>query len=197
MGGTAGIDTAGGRFDGVDAPTRAEIFDVLSNGRRRRVIEHLQRRDGAATLSELVDHVAAGENEHSIAELTPEERKRVYTALRQAHLPKMDELGVVEYDHEAGRVNLTPGTEQAYLHLEYVPEHDISWSALYLGLSAFGAVLGLLVHFEILLFGNVPSIALTAILLASFAVAASAHTVWSRRRRIGIDDLVLDSGEIR
>lgn len=94
------------RHDGSDLPLD-DVFDLLRNQRRRGVLRYLREKaDETATLDELAEHIAAKENDIEIEQLTSSQRKRVYIGLYQCHLPKMDELGVVEYDQSRGTIDL-------------------------------------------------------------------------------------------
>lgn len=86
---------------------RDTLFDLLSSARRRYVVRHLLQHGGEAEFAALVDHVAALEVDTSTGELTADERKPVYVSLRQTHLPRLDEAGVVEYDQHRGTVSAT------------------------------------------------------------------------------------------
>jgi len=102
-----------------DEITLDETFDLLRNRRRRDVLIYLAGvEDNSATLGELAEHVAAKENDIDPAELSSTQRKRVYIGLYQCHLPKMDELGVVDYDQDRGTVVLQDGSRL----FEYLPE---------------------------------------------------------------------------
>ncbi|MCU4802368.1 hypothetical protein OB920_18485 [Halobacteria archaeon HArc-gm2] len=84
-------------------------YDLLQNRRRRWVIELLATADGGPKQLDLLGlskEVAAGENEKPIPELTDTERKRVYVSLYQTHLPRLDQAGIVDFDHEQGTVTL-------------------------------------------------------------------------------------------
>lgn len=177
----------------LDVP-RDQIFDVLSNERRQRVLQYLKQQDGnQVKLRELVDYVAAQENSKSVADLNSNERKRVYTALRQQHLPKLDDTGVIRYERQRGEIELTDSTETAQMYLEYVPHDDIPWSHFYLGLSIICAALGALISFEVALFADVPSMAFTGLVVVLFSVSALVHTMHVRRSRfdapISVDEI--------
>lgn len=88
--------------------SKEEIFDALRNGRRLAAIVHLRRHDGEMTVSELATRVAADEYDVAPAELSAKQYKRVYTGLSQCHLPRVDDLGIVEFDAEENTVKLTP-----------------------------------------------------------------------------------------
>lgn len=98
-----------------------DVFDVLRNQRRRDVLVYLVgTEDNTATLSELAEHVAAKENDIDRSELSSTQRKRVYIGLYQCHLPKMDDLDVVDYDQDRGTVELRNGSKL----LSYLPEAE-------------------------------------------------------------------------
>lgn len=165
---------------------RNEIFEVLSNERRQCVLHYLkQHEERRVELRELVDHVAAWENDTTLTELDSTERKRVYTALRQSHLPKLEEAGIIDYEHQRGEVEVTEQARRVQLYLESVPEHDIPWSEYYLGLSAVAAALVVVTWLGVFPFGGLPGLALAAILVALYLVSAMVHTYQSRRFRLG------------
>jgi hypothetical protein len=102
--------------DGMDAPPLLRtddevpidrVFEILKNERRRRVLTTLDRADGPVELGVLAETIAAFENGTTPERVDSTQRKRVYVALYQCHLPKMADLGVIEYDSRAGRVELT------------------------------------------------------------------------------------------
>lgn len=98
--------------------TKGEIFDLLKNSRRRKIIHHLREHDGSATLDELAEHIAADENDTTVRQLSSDQRKRVYIGLYQCHLPKMDTLGVVEYDKNRGTVELQDSVSSLLQYIE-------------------------------------------------------------------------------
>jgi hypothetical protein len=84
-----------------------EVFELLKNERRRRVITFLKRQeDRTTTLGVLAEHIASLENDIDVSQLTSSQRKRVYIALYQCHLPKMDDLGVIDYGKNRGTIQL-------------------------------------------------------------------------------------------
>ena len=86
---------------------RDDMFDLLRNHRRRAVLTYLDREtDGATTLDTLAEHIAAEENDIEVQQLSSDQRKRVYIGLYQCHLPKLDDLGVIDYDKDRGTVEL-------------------------------------------------------------------------------------------
>ncbi|MFC7176179.1 DUF7344 domain-containing protein [Halosegnis marinus] len=114
----------------------------MSSRRRRYALHYLTQRAESVTIRDLSEQIAAWENNVERSAVTPKERKRVYTALHQTHLPKMDRLGVVVYDNDRGTVTLTDSVREFDIYLDVVPSDDLPWSQFYL---ALGGVLTALV----------------------------------------------------
>jgi hypothetical protein len=83
-------------------------FEILKNQRRREALAFLKANDGATTLSDMAEHIAAKENGISVEQLSSSQRKRVYIGLYQCHLPKMDSAGVVDFEKNRGTIEITP-----------------------------------------------------------------------------------------
>jgi len=178
--------TDGQNTDGPQLSTD-EAFKLLSNHRRRYAVHHLQR-EGDAEIGDLSQQVAAWENDTESAEVTPTERKRVYTSLQQFHLPKLDEKGVIEYDERAGEVELSDGAADLDVYLEVVRGKDIPWSEYHLGLAAVNAAL--LVAYAT---GAWPLTIFSGLSWWVFAVVATGvsaaiHTYYSRSMQLGVGE---------
>ncbi|WP_233710611.1 DUF7344 domain-containing protein [Natronococcus pandeyae] len=159
---------------------------MLSNRRRRWVLYFLEQCDDRRVdLRTLVDRISAWEYDTPPDELPWKKRKRVYTALRQSHLPKLAEVGAIEYDRNRGEVELTDEAYELRMYLEYVPSHDIPWSQCYLGLSAIAAAMTALTWYSVYPFAGLSGVVLAAILVAMFGASAVVHTWHTRRNRLG------------
>jgi hypothetical protein len=104
--------------------TKNEIFTILKNPRRRETLEYLERNDGEADLSDLAESLAARENDIEVEALSSTQRKRVYISLYQVHLPKMDDLGVLEFDKHRGTIELTDAGAILFPYLHFDPHAD-------------------------------------------------------------------------
>lgn len=113
--------------------TRSAIFDMLSNARRRYVLAHLQERP-TASIRELSRELAAWENDVEAAAVSSKQRKRVYTALHQTHLPRLDEYGVVDYDRDRGEVRATQRLEVFAPYLDDGTPTAPNWPRYYVGI---------------------------------------------------------------
>lgn len=87
-----------------------EAFEAIANSRRRRVLLSLARASEAVSASDLAVEIAAVENQVDPSDVTGQMRTRVYIALTQKHLTKLDDLGAVEYDPRSKQVQATEST---------------------------------------------------------------------------------------
>lgn len=185
-------------------PTRSrafseqEVYDAVKNLRRRYVLYSLNRAQESVELGELAEQIAAWENNIPRDAVSPEQRKSVYSALYQTHLPKLENIGIVSYDRDSKRVSFTDGAEDFELYLATDAQTTIPWHKLYVGLSAFGAILIALGWL-----GLVPAsgFQLAVVVLGVFAVTAFAHFYdrhcWQRRFQGATPDLAVEFGENR
>jgi hypothetical protein len=109
----------------ASSPERLDrIFTILQNHRRRLILEYLRDHD-STTQGDLARHVAAVENDIPESAVTSTQRKRVYVSLYQAHLPKLDEFGAVDFDRDRGTVERTPQTDDLLWYLDrFDPEQS-------------------------------------------------------------------------
>lgn len=164
--------------------SREEVFDVLSSERRRRVLGYLLDVDDRTTLRDLSQVLAAWENDVGVEEITSQQRKRVYTALKQFHLPKMDRTGVIDYDDDRGTVTLADAARNLRVYLEIVPDREIPWSEYYLGLGAVSAAAVAAAWMGTLSFGAVPGLVLAGLIALALTLSAGAHVYATRRYRL-------------
>ncbi|WP_121742566.1 DUF7344 domain-containing protein [Natronorubrum halophilum] len=136
-----------------------EIFHILQTSRRRDVIDYLLDKSGPVKMGEIAEHVAAKENDTTVANLTSTQRQRVYIPLYQSHLSKLDEKGLIEYDKPRGIVRPTDEVEKFRPYLEATNE-DIDRRAAGLSHSIVMRAAGDY---------NVPAICASISLLAAFA----------------------------
>lgn len=156
----------------VEMIRREQIFEILSNERRRLVLRYLRDRREKTEIEfrSLVDQVTAWETETEVNRLDSGERKCVYTALRQTHLPKLDALGVIEFDQQRGTLKPKPAVEKVFLYMKHVPERERFWSRLYLGLALFCSLFVLVFWSGVVPVGNVSGLAVAVGISASFGV---------------------------
>ena len=171
-----------------DSLTEDELFTILSNRRRRYILHELMREDGQLDIGTLSQEIAAFEDGLELHEVSSSDRKRVYTALHQSHLPKMDKAGVVDFNRDRGTVEPTPALEDVEIYMDVVRGREIPWSDYYLGLVAISGLLLAGASFDPGPFAAFTPSAWGVFVVVSFGVSALAHRYYARRNRLGIAD---------
>lgn len=82
-----------------------DVFDILSNARRRQLLFLLYGQGESVELSELAQDIADAEG--GGGDVGADRYKRVYISLYQTHVPKLKEHGIVEYDADSKTVEIT------------------------------------------------------------------------------------------
>lgn len=166
---------------------RDDVYEVLSNRRRRFVIHYLQRNGPRAALGTIAEHVAAWENGIDVDAVGSAARKNAYTSLQQFHLPKMEKLNLVVFDQRDGEVELTEAAADVDLYLEVVEGHDVPWSLYYVGVGtlAGGAILGHALNLPLLV--GVSDLDLAMFTIIAIGTMALIHTYYARGMRLGAD----------
>jgi hypothetical protein len=78
------------------------VRELVSSPQRQQIVTRLADHDGDATFEELVDVLSDGPEETMTA-----------VRLHHVHLPKLQAVGAVDWDREAGTVRLTPRARRA------------------------------------------------------------------------------------
>ncbi len=151
------------------------IFEVLKNQRRRYVLRHLEAKAETVSLGDLAEHVAAKENDKSVDAITSDERKRVYVGLYQCHLPKMDDMGIVDFNRDRGRVTLTETASQLDEYLDGEEEtDDRRWYRYYGATAAVGLAAVVVTGAGVPPLAAAPTITLGGVIVA-FAALSVLH----------------------
>ncbi|MDL5360589.1 hypothetical protein [Halalkalicoccus sp. NIPERK01] len=123
---------------------KEEVFDLLYNPRRRATLQLLARRDRPRTMDDLVDRIAAEENDVPIDELERQQRRRVHVSLYQTHLPLLDSVDAIEYDPETKAVAPGACLEELLPYLDVPGTTRVPWRTYYgrvlAGYACLGAV---------------------------------------------------------
>ncbi|WP_135805320.1 DUF7344 domain-containing protein [Halorussus marinus] len=168
--------------------SREVVFEMLSNQRRRYVVDYLLAREGLAELRDLSRTVAARENDKRPEAVTAEERRRAYNALQQVHLPKMDDAGLVEYDADRSTLAATDDLEELQVYLEVVPGNEIPWSQYYVLLGLLCGSVTVAAWAGTPPFGSLPGLAIAAGASLLVTVSGVAHVYHNREMRLGGGD---------
>lgn len=92
-----------GNYGRTERLTESERYELLASERRRIALAVLESSAGPIEVETLAATLATWENGAS-----GETVERAASSLHHVHLPKMDDLGVIEYDPVAARVESRP-----------------------------------------------------------------------------------------
>ncbi|TKX48032.1 transcriptional regulator [Halorubrum sp. SD690R] len=162
-----------------------EVFEVLSNRRRRFVIHALKRAEEPIDVSDLSTHVTAWERGVDPEEVRYEDRRNVYSTLQRTHLPKLEEKNVVTIDDEENLVAPTPELEALDIYVEVLRSREIPWSLYYVGLAGLAASLLLAVATGTPGFAGLEAIDVGVFTATVFGISSVAHHVIGRQARLG------------
>ncbi|ELZ95314.1 hypothetical protein C440_09557 [Haloferax mucosum ATCC BAA-1512] len=163
-------------------PTRDDVFEALSNRRRRYALHYLKQldADGPVELSAVSAQVAAWERGTDPQQLSYDDRKNVHTALYQFHAPKMDELGLINYDTCRGTVELTDAGRELDVYLQTATGTDAPWSVYFLFLSLGTTTLVGAVWLGFYPFSLVSGVAWAELVAVSFLVSSAVFAYHDR-----------------
>ncbi len=163
------------------------IFELLKNRRRREVLAYLLEAEETVTLGELAEQIAAWENDTDVNALSSDQRKRVYVALYQTHLPKMDDAGIVEYDQDRGLISLADNADLLMMYLDTDNHKQDRWDRWYAGLSVVGAAVVGAAVLEVPPLTIAPTLGVTSAVVFAFLLLSIVHVVTNRRREQSVD----------
>ncbi|MFC6977302.1 hypothetical protein ACFQL1_25365 [Halomicroarcula sp. GCM10025709] len=89
-----------------------EVFAALGHPRRRYLMYTLVNESTEETLPKLATKIAAWEQDKTVNEVTDDERRRVHASLYHSHIPKLADLGVLEYKEADDIIVKALNTEQ-------------------------------------------------------------------------------------
>jgi len=119
-----------------DRLDKTVVYEILSSERRRHAIDFLRSSENGVEVNDIAEYIA--EEETGESPPPKDARKTVYVSLHQTHLPKMDDLDIVDYDTDTKEVSLSDSFRDVAVYMEVVPGTEISWSEYYLGVGLVG-----------------------------------------------------------
>ncbi|GAB3036103.1 DUF7344 domain-containing protein [Natronobiforma cellulositropha] len=171
----------------ADRLSKDVIFELLKNRRRREVLSYLLETDDTVTLGELAEQIAAWENDTEINALSSDQRKRVYVALYQTHLPKMDDAGIIDYDQDRGLITLADNADLLMMYLDSDTHQQDRWDRWYAALSVVGAGLVAGTYLNVPPTSFVPTVAVTALVVGAFLAVSLVHVFVNHRLQQVVD----------
>ncbi|WP_244605325.1 DUF7344 domain-containing protein [Halorhabdus rudnickae] len=155
-----------------------DVHDVLRNDRRRRVIEYLKQHIDPVPLRTLAERIASRETGSSPPPTNI--RQSVYNSLHQTHLPKLDGLGIVQYDRDRKHVRLRERAREIEPYMNVVTSLGISWSTYYrtVGVVGLFAIVGAETGLPPFALGETLVFATVLLFVLAFSTG---YQLWSRR----------------
>jgi hypothetical protein len=155
-----------------------DIHGILCNSRRRHALDHLRRTSEVVALSDLADVVA----ERETGESPPPNdlRQSVYNSLRQTHLPRLDEEGVIEYDQSTKEIRLHESAREVEVYMEVFTKYGFTWAEYYRLLGTIALLVLLAASLEVQPISLVETTLWTSGFLA-LIVVSTAYQLWTRR----------------
>ena len=163
------------------------IFELLKNRRRREVLRVLLDRDETVTLGDLAEQIAAWENDTTVNALNSDQRKRVYVALYQTHLPKMDDAGIIDYDQDRGLITLSDNADLLLMYLDSDSHRQDRWDRWYALTSVFCAGILALAAFGVPPLNGVSLAVLSTVVVLAFVCLSSVHLLVNHRVEQGVE----------
>lgn len=112
------------------------VFSLLSNSRRRAVIEVMFEHE-RIDFGDLVDRVAELEYGLPIEEISGDERHTIYVSLQQTHCDSLEQEGIIERDRDTGTVGLGHNADELREFIGRIDGDDSLGSKLKRSLAVF------------------------------------------------------------
>ena len=182
------VSESDGAESGDENPSTDELYDVFANRRRRYALHYLQQEADRTDFGEMAEQVAAWECGKPRGEVTSTERKYVYSALQQRHLPKMQEIGLVEFDKRGGTVEPNGVLDDIDVYAEVVGEDNVPWGVYFPALAGVHSALLALVGFDVAPLAAVSDFEWALLLVFSFLVSSLVFLYDTKRMKLGNGD---------
>ena len=163
----------------------ADVFEILSNRRRRFALHAIKRREEPIELSELSEQIAAWEMDTEPEQISYEDRRGVYMTLKTTHIPMMDERGVVEFEQQTKTVRSTDLLSKLDVYVEALRKDEIQWSTYYIGLAAICLSVVIAVAADVPGAAALDPLDVGVITVVAFGVSSLVHHLVDRRNRLG------------
>lgn len=121
--------------------TEKQLYDALWNIRRRYILYYTKHVDRPVSFKELVEQITIWESFGRSDADDRGKRKSVHNSLNQTHLPKLEQIGLINNDTESNKITVTDRAE----HIELYPASEgYAWEYGYNFLSiSFLSLIGL------------------------------------------------------
>jgi len=111
---------------GLTTPMVDDVFETLSNWRRRAICRYLATCDESGVDVTTLATAVARRGQSSAVAMDEIERDAVETELVETHLPKLHRIGILDFDERSGAVHYwgSPRVEKWAEHADAVADHN-------------------------------------------------------------------------
>lgn len=163
---------------GDDRMEQNATHEILKSDRRRAALEYMRQQLEPVSLRTLSEQVAAREAGESPP---PRDlRKSVYVSLHQTHLPKLDDVGVVDYDKDRKQIALSERARDVDPYLDMITRFGVTWSTYYRTLGVVALLSIVVAEVGAVLGGGVEPLLVATVFLFAFTLSIG-YQVWARR----------------
>ncbi|MGM0590712.1 MAG: DUF7344 domain-containing protein [Halobacteriota archaeon] len=158
-----------------------EIHQILSNPRRREALRFLNTSPGRISVRDLSERIATEET--GVSPPPRNVRESVYISLHQTHLPKLHDLGVINYDRERREIELLTRARDVDAYMEVVTQYGITWGEYYRTLGVAALLLIVLASAQLPVVSAIDPLLWASGFLGLFAVS-TVYQFWTDRWNI-------------
>jgi hypothetical protein len=161
------------------------IYTILSSRRRRYAVHALKHADEEINLTELSRQITAWEIGVTPQQVEYQQRRGVYTTLKNAHLPMLDEHDLIEYNDEANTVEPSRKLAELNVYVEALQGNEIPWSLYYLGIAITSILLLFAVGVGVPGIVAIEPMGVSLFTITTFAVSGAVHHYYAKRSQLG------------
>lgn len=151
------------------------VAEAIQNARRRYTLYYLHKKKAPVELTDLVLQVAAWENCCQPEDVPVAQRKSVYSALHQTHLPYLEERGIVEFDRETNEIECPLNNSEFELSLANDQRTTVRWFRVNLLVAGVGTVVLAGQVANVPLFDLISPLMLASVLVVSHLILGVFH----------------------
>lgn len=96
-------------LDKIDSPEFLDtVYSLLADSQRRNVLHYLLTTRKPASIHRLATAVAASDHDVAVEEVTHDQFEDVLLLLKHAHLPMLQDTGLISWNRDNDQISLTP-----------------------------------------------------------------------------------------
>lgn len=106
--------------DSIQAVDKTKVHRALANPRRQHALYLLSKSDSSMELAEIAIGVASRELDESDEDADGEYTEQVLISLHHNHIPKLEDMGIVEYNETEKTASLSDSEESRLIQNQLI-----------------------------------------------------------------------------